>query len=252
MVAKPDRSKSMIAVSRPDGSGFRLLGEGSSPEWSPDGRWIVFERGRDLWVVRRDGSGARRIVDFRGEDPAGVSTHRSIAWSPDGRFIVFTRTIALDFYEATEALYRVRPDGSGLRFFFQMRFSDGSPMDTAEPAWQPLCTIYGTERSDVLVGTPRRDVICGLGGDDVLVGRGGNDVLQGGEGKDRLVGGPGRDWLFGGRGTTTCAAVTGSRTWWTAARAATGLRRTRGWTRCGTSSSWALRRAATRRRSRGT
>jgi class 3 adenylate cyclase len=32
---------------------------GSSPEWSPDGKWIAFTDGEneaDLWIVRRDGT----------------------------------------------------------------------------------------------------------------------------------------------------------------------------------------------------
>jgi Tol biopolymer transport system component len=41
---------------------------GSSPEWSPDGKWIAFTDGEneaDLWIVRRDGTGLRQLTTVR-------------------------------------------------------------------------------------------------------------------------------------------------------------------------------------------
>lgn len=48
-----------------DGDGLRRLTHrgGSSPSWSPDGRWIAFIRAGDLFVVRTNGRGLRRLVD---------------------------------------------------------------------------------------------------------------------------------------------------------------------------------------------
>lgn len=50
-------------------------------------------------IAKRDGSGERRLVQ-------GVDYFDPPAWSRDGRWIAFTRS---------EAVYIIRPDGSGLR-----------------------------------------------------------------------------------------------------------------------------------------
>lgn len=63
----------------------------TSPSFSPDGRWIAFERATDfdagkagLFVIRTDGTGLRRLTD----DALGAGYPR---WSPDGKQILFTQ-----------------------------------------------------------------------------------------------------------------------------------------------------------------
>ena len=85
---------------RLDGTRQRLLvRNASSPSWSPGGTHIAFVRGGDPWIVARDGTGAKRVREF--ERP-----QLSVAWSPDGRWLV---TAPFDRGE----LMLVRPDGSG-------------------------------------------------------------------------------------------------------------------------------------------
>lgn len=101
-------------------------GYAQSPSWAPDGSRIVFSAsgGRfgqsndpscapNLWVVRPDGSGLRRLV--RG----GVEP----AYSPDGRHIAFVRPDARD----RPWLYIVESSGRDLR-----RIGLG-----AHPSWSP-------------------------------------------------------------------------------------------------------------------
>lgn len=64
--------------------------EDTNPDWSPDRRRIVFTRqapGRrqsELWIVRRDGGGLRRLTKgFVDAQPA---------WAPDGQRIAFARS----------------------------------------------------------------------------------------------------------------------------------------------------------------
>lgn len=81
------------------------------PEFSPDGRHLVFQREladetQQLMTVRTDGSGLRLLLP--GVDGSAAS------WSPDGTRIAFT--LVTHTPESTIAdIATVRPDGTGLR-----------------------------------------------------------------------------------------------------------------------------------------
>lgn len=98
---------------RPDGTGLRRLttGDDWSPDWSSDGRGLVFARqtrGRDdvAWSVMRasaDGRNARRLA-------AGSSP----TWSPDGAWIAFARSRA-GSGSPTSDIYVMTSDGGRAR-----------------------------------------------------------------------------------------------------------------------------------------
>jgi TolB protein len=82
-----------IRTSNPDGSGeVQLTNDPAydwNPEWSPDGRRILFtsnrpDLGPQVYVMNADGTGRMRLTD-----PPARSY--SAAWSPDGQRIVFVR-----------------------------------------------------------------------------------------------------------------------------------------------------------------
>jgi Tol biopolymer transport system component len=86
---------SLYLVGTNNNSTSRLLSEDGAfndgnAAWSPDGAWIAFGRrlagtntGRQLWLMRADGSEAHALTD-------DISLHFGPpSWSPDGRFLLF-------------------------------------------------------------------------------------------------------------------------------------------------------------------
>ena len=72
-------------------SGEELVDDGS-PVWSHDGQWIAFSRkganvtmGKQIWLMRRDGSDARPLTDET------MVNHAIPAWSHDDRLLVYQR-----------------------------------------------------------------------------------------------------------------------------------------------------------------
>src|SRR3954469_15510818 len=53
------------------------------PAWSPDGRWIAFSMGGDIWKVPADGGVAIALT-------RGPAYHFEPAWSPDGSRVAFS------------------------------------------------------------------------------------------------------------------------------------------------------------------
>jgi TolB protein len=87
-----------LFVARADGSGQRRitpwsLDAGDNPDWSPNGRLIVFRspshsfEGSQVYVVRPDGSGLRQLTRFK----PGTSV-LSYSFSPDGKWITLSKS----------------------------------------------------------------------------------------------------------------------------------------------------------------
>ena len=75
-----------IAMMDADGGNVKTLTEGGLsdgyPAWSPDGKWIAYDRGQDLWVMDTEGRNVRSIaVEYT---PNGHS------WSPDSKALAYT------------------------------------------------------------------------------------------------------------------------------------------------------------------
>jgi TolB protein len=123
-----------LFVMRADGSHVRQLtqrrpqatgatGEDAEPQFSPDGKKLLFQRrnvrtarpvdGVAIWTLDLRTGRERRVTPFHlqaGDTPD---------WSPDGRRILFHDN--LDRPDASANLYTIRPDGSRLR---QLTFAD--------------------------------------------------------------------------------------------------------------------------------
>ena len=109
-----DRERSIFTMSK-DGSDRHLVVRGNrpgtyflQPEWSPDGRFIVFRDGKKIFVVDADGVGEPQLLGTGRGGPA---------WSPDGRWIALTDEddVLMSDGITRERLLIVRPDGSDRR-----------------------------------------------------------------------------------------------------------------------------------------
>ena len=130
-------TRAVIAVMDADGSNRRVLtpsGFQGQPAWSPDGRWIVFERDaapgdNGIWLMRRDGSSRRRLTrnPYAGAE-CGCDTDP--AFSPDGRQISFVRIRAES--RGLGALFVMDRGGTNLQRLTSWQLDPG-----LKHAWKP-------------------------------------------------------------------------------------------------------------------
>lgn len=130
---------------RPDGSGQRRLTSGpeldSAPVVSPNGRFVVFER--------RTGASAAADLHTVGAKGGGIRALTSgeaddhdVDFAPDGRAIVFVRGTAQGPNDTAEDLYSIRPTGAGLA-----RLTRTGGVDEFEPRYFAGGILYSRGES---------------------------------------------------------------------------------------------------------
>jgi Tol biopolymer transport system component len=114
------------------GTELVMLGAGTSPAWSHDGKRLAFARQTSghahLFVANADGSGVSQITDGSADD-------EEPSWSPDGRAIVFCSAHRGDVWSQAN-LFVVRPDGSGL-----VQLTEGDRV-SCRPTWARDNFVY--------------------------------------------------------------------------------------------------------------
>lgn len=122
-------SLAIIDVASPTPAGRELIASGRSPEaaaWAPDGSLIVFaaldaagsSSGTDLYAIRSDGAGLRRITTLA--DEGGSATHPDV--TADGSSVVFAATRA---GSDEQVLAEVDLGGGAIRPAVGAEFVDG-------------------------------------------------------------------------------------------------------------------------------
>jgi Tol biopolymer transport system component len=94
-----------IMLVRPDGDDSRKLVTGDTPEWSPDGKQLVYVHDESIWTIGSDGESPKRII------PNGHSP----AWSRDGELIAFMRAERCAEPPCEEHVFYAFADGQGAR-----------------------------------------------------------------------------------------------------------------------------------------
>jgi TolB protein len=127
--SEPGEKQRAILVAAADGTGAHQitpwsLNAGDNPDWSPNGRWILFHshdgdgKQPQIYVVHPDGSGLHQLTHFK---PGTIVT--SSSFSPDGKWIVLGST----GLGGNADLYVMHADGSGMHPLTRTRLWDSAP-----------------------------------------------------------------------------------------------------------------------------
>ncbi|MBK8303307.1 MAG: PD40 domain-containing protein [Chloracidobacterium sp.] len=63
-----------------------MASSSSSPRWSPDGKWVAFTAGGQIWTMKPDGSDRKQVTKLSSGGGQPV-------WSPDGKWIAFSSDV---------------------------------------------------------------------------------------------------------------------------------------------------------------
>lgn len=129
----PGRQRAQLIVADRHGRRHRVVHDSATlieaPNWSPDGRWLVFNSGGALYKVAAEGPGAPERIDTGVHAPA----NNDHVLSPDGRTIYFStddgQLLAVPFEGGTpRRVSNVHPPEAALRYYLHGISPDGTTL----------------------------------------------------------------------------------------------------------------------------
>jgi len=117
-LSKPAHTAALF-VANSDGSGNHRItpwsmDAGDNPDWSPDGKWILFrthvgsDKNCSIDIIHPDGTGLKQLANF-----GQAANMRSATFSPDGKWIVFATNRGKG--NSNPAVYVMQTDGTHLQ-----------------------------------------------------------------------------------------------------------------------------------------
>ncbi len=103
------------------------------PEWAPDGQWLSYSDGTNVWKIRPDGADQVKLTAFGGADRLEGFTS---PWTHDTRAVLVVATL-----NGARGLYAVAADGSGAAN--QVPVASGLPLYWVSRRPPPLVTPSG-------------------------------------------------------------------------------------------------------------
>jgi dipeptidyl aminopeptidase/acylaminoacyl peptidase len=98
-----ETEEGQLSLIHPDGDDAHTINvEGDAPDWSPDGKHLVYVHKASLWVADSDGENAHQLI------PDGHAP----AWSRDGGMMAFMRTEKCSRNVCPERLMRAFSNGA--------------------------------------------------------------------------------------------------------------------------------------------
>jgi TolB protein len=141
---RDEESSQVFSVARPGARARRLTrsGNGFDPDYSPDGRRIVFERRfggampDTIFMMGANGSAPVRVAACAADRCLGSSAP---AWSPDGNRLVFERAFGPIVRDNAAALDLVtaNADGTAEQLLLHLRTREAEGKELHQAQWSP-------------------------------------------------------------------------------------------------------------------
>jgi Tol biopolymer transport system component len=142
--SRSDAAGTSIWTMAADGSGAHRVTEGGTPQWSPDGRRLVYQAGATVFVINADGTDQVQVIT---EATIGLLINGP-TWSGDAQRIVFVGSTGKG---KGSDVYSVALDGTGLTKLTTTREDEASPRTSPDGrliAYQTHYQCICTMRSD--------------------------------------------------------------------------------------------------------